>query len=306
MLDTRAALSVLLATGLALVAPASAGAKKHLPALKATVTVTGHTSGSQSVTTRITPTDCPAQDIAYKTTGEMDWSATFKSVLIPLAKLTASSPARKAPKASGGITGGSFHLEGSFLQDGEYPSCPTRSQYSADATLAQASGVAPRWAHPNFQGKPGYDLFQLATGQLIPSVFTASPESFHVPAPETPSSGAPGTDERVAQGVPFYSSGSPKLKQSLEADVGGLVVIDWNKFLAKMRSLGQGQTLKLSAPVTYAKSFAGGRNSSGFLRECEGADPSSDSYDPTIVSCDQSTTTSYDIEITRVGKTTFR
>jgi hypothetical protein len=289
----KSSLIAAICAGFALVVPGTASAK--FPALRAVVTITGQTSGSQTIKTQVPPQagfGCPAQDVQSQETGTISWKVSFKPVVVPLRKT--GFVLKHSPNGKGGVTGGSFDYNGTYLKDdpSNQDACPTMQSTSASATLFNKPPPFASW--DDRQLDPD-DIFYLGYPGLQPTNIHANPA--HLAVPQDEWSGDPSGLVPIdpANDLPIYDV-NYKPRQQMQA-LDASVVLNWNKLQRKLRPLARGHTVTLQVSTNMDNSH----KPAPFHQDCPSVGPPSGPNDYGILSCAESMSVHYTITIRKIG-----
>jgi hypothetical protein len=288
----KSPLVAVVAAGVALVLPA--GACARFPAIRAVVTITGQSTGQQTIKDQVPPnnTDCPAQDTTQHETATVSYKATFKPVIVPLKKT--GFILKFTPRGRGGVAGGSFNYDGTYLKDdpNNPDACPALTATSASAKLAGKKLPVPTWDGRSLSPD---DIFYVGYLGSDVSDIRATPSGLAVPQDE--SSGDPSQliPIDVAQDLPLYDMEyRPRLAlQALDSSV----VVNWNKLQRKVRPLAHGRTVTLAV----SSSLDNSHKPVPFHDDCPSVGPPSGPTDFGILSCSESMTLHYTIKIRKLG-----
>ena len=285
--------SLLFAAAVALVVPCAASAR--FPAVRAVVTITGQTTGSQTLKIQVPPQagfDCPAQDTQEQETGTVSWKASFKPVIVPLRRT--GFVLKNAPRGKGGVSGGSYQYSGTYLKDdpNNEDACPVLASTSASARIFNKPPPFVSWDDRELDPD---DVFYFGYPGGTPTNIHASPAELDVPKGEfdgDPSSLVP---IDPANDLPIYDL-TYKPRQQLQA-LSASLVVNWNKLQHKLRPLARGHTVTLHASTNVDNSH----KPVPFDDNCPDVGPPSGPNDYGIISCAESMTVHYTIKIRKTG-----
>jgi hypothetical protein len=277
----------------ALLAPAAADAK--FPALRAAVTITGQSSGAETIKTNVPPqnTDCPSQVTQQHETGQASWKVTFKPVIVPLRRT--GFVLKRAPRGRGGLTTGSFSYDGTYLADdpANQDACPALTSFSAGAKLSRKPPPFPSWDGRSYSpddifyfGYPGGDV----------SDIHSTPATLDVPQDEWSGDPAQLVPIHVAGALPIYDISTHPGRQ-IQAFKASLL-LNWNALQHKLRPLAHGRR---TVRLTVSSSLDNSRKPVPFDQQCPDIAPPSSPTDYGIVSCAESMSLRYTITIRRLG-----
>jgi hypothetical protein len=279
--------------GVALLVPASASAK--FPALRATVTIVGQTTGSQTLKIQQPPQagfDCPAQDTQEQETGTVSWKATFKRVIVPLRKT--GFVLKNSPRGKGGVSGGSYQYSGTYLKDdpNDEDACPTLASTSASATIFNKPPPGVSWDDRELDPD---DIFYLGYPGGTPTNIHANPAELDVPKGEWDGDPSGLVPIDPANDLPIYDV-NYKPRQQMQA-LDASVVLNWNKLQHKIRPLAHGHSVTLHVSTNVDNSH----KPVPFDQDCPDVGPPSGPNDYGILSCAESMSVHYTITIHPTG-----
>ena len=278
--------------GLALLAPAAASAK--FPALRAVVTISGQSSGAETIKTQVPPnnSDCPAQITQQHETATLNLKATFKPVVVPLRKT--GFVLKFGPRGKGAPTGGSFSYSGTYLKDdpANPDACPTLASTSASATLTVKPPPYPSWDDRSYDPD---DIFYLAYPGGDVNDIHSTPAQLSVPQDEWDGDPSGLVPIDVPNSLPLYDT-NPKPRLQLQA-FDSSVLVNWNKLQRKLRPLTHGHTVRLRVSTSVDNSH----KPVPFDQQCPDVGPPEGPTDFGIVSCAESMSVRYTITIRRIG-----
>jgi hypothetical protein len=277
----------------ALLVPAAASAK--FPALRAVVTITGQTTGSQTLKIQVPPQagfDCPAQDTQEQETGTVSWKATFKRVIVPLRKT--GFVLKNAPRGKGGVSGGSYQYNGTYLKDDptNEDACPVLASTSASARIFNKPPPFVSWDDRELDPD---DVFYFGYPGGTPTNIHASPAELDVPRGEWDGTQSGLVPIDPANDLPIYDL-TYKPRQQLQA-LSASLVVNWNKLQRKLRPLSRGRTVTLQASTNADNSH----KPVPFDDNCPDVGPPHGPNDYGIISCAESMTVHYTIKIRKTG-----
>ena len=277
----------------ALVLPAAASAK--FPAVRAVVTITGQTTGSQTVKTQVPPQagfNCPAQDTQEQETGTISWKATYKPVIVPLRKT--GFVLKNSPRGRGGVAGGSYHYTGSYLQDdpNNQDACPVLANTSATATIFGKPPPFPSW---DDREQDPNDIFYLGYPGGPPTNIHANPPELDVAQGEWDGTQSGLVPIDPANALPIYDTNYKHSLQTQALDAS--VMLNWNKLQHKIRPLAHGRTVTLHVTTNVDNSH----KPVPFDQDCPDVGPPSGPTDYGILSCAESMSVHYTIKIRPTG-----
>ncbi|HKN95018.1 MAG TPA: hypothetical protein VJU60_11845 [Thermoleophilaceae bacterium] len=277
----------------ALAVPAAASAK--FPAVRAVVTITGQTTGSQTLKVQVPPQagfDCPAQDTTEQETGTVSWKATFKRVIVPLRKT--GFVLKNSPRGKGGVSGGSYQYSGTYLKDdpNNQDACPVLASTSASATIFNKPPPSVSWDDRELDPN---DIFYLGYPGGTPTNIHANPPELDVAKGEfdgDPSSLVP---IDPANDLPIYDVTYRPRQQTQALDAS--VMLNWNKLQRRIRPLARGHSVTLQASTNVDNSH----KPVPFDQDCPDVGPPSGPNDYGILSCAESMSVHYTIKIRPTG-----
>jgi hypothetical protein len=277
----------------ALVVPCAASAR--FPAIRAVVTITGQTTGSQTLKIQVPPQagfDCPAQDTQEQETGTVTWRATFKPVIVPLRKT--GFVLKYAPRGKGGVSGGSYQYNGTYLKDdpNNQDACPVLASTSASARIFNKPPPAVSWDDRELDPD---DVFYLGYPGGTPTNIHASPPELDVPRGEWDGTQSGLVPIDPANDLPIYDV-NYRPRQPTQA-LSASLVLNWNKLQRRLRPLAHGHTVTLTASTTVDNSH----KPVPFHNDCPDVGPPSGPNDYGIISCAESMRARYTIKIRKLG-----
>jgi len=288
--------SPLIAAGcacLALLTPAAASAR--FPAIRAVVTITGQTSGEQTIKDQVPPqnSNCPAQITQQHETATVAWSSTFKPVIVPLRKT--GFVLKNAPRGRGGLSSGSFNYDGTYLKDdpANQDACPTLASTSASSKLSGKTPPFPTWDGRTYSPA---DIFYVGFLGSDVSDVRATPGNLAVPQDEWSGDPAQLVPIHVSDGLPIYDM-TIKSGQQLQA-LDSSIFVNWNKLQGKLRPLAHGRR---TIQLTVSASLDNSHKPVPFKDQCPGVPAPSGPTDYGVVSCAESMSIHYTIKIRKLG-----
>ncbi|HEX8753989.1 MAG TPA: hypothetical protein VF731_11290 [Solirubrobacterales bacterium] len=271
----KPALALALALLAALLLAPAAAAK--FPAVRATMTIAGTTSGVEVEDTTVRPQaeGCPAQKTEVEERATVDWRATFSPVVVPLAKgpYLFYSP----PRYRGGVTGGSYSFHDTYLRAAperfepfapEEPAvCPKLESFSAAAKLSQRPHTSLVWDDESFPPAVSFGVGVL--GGKGYGTIAAAPESLAAPELEWDGENSDLVPIDVANDLPLYEM--PESPAGAEPYTTG-VVLNWKRIQSKLGPLRHHGTVRLH----LVRHLDNSRRPSPFDEQCfrGGAHPS--------------------------------
>jgi hypothetical protein len=284
---------LLVAAAVALVVPCAASAR--FPAIRAVVTVTGQTSGQETIKDQVPPQnpDCPAQVTQQHETATVSWRSTFKPVIVPLRKT--GFVLKYAPRGRGGLSTGSFNYDGTYLMDdpANQDACPTLASTSASSKLSGKTPPFPSWDGRTYSPD---DIFYVGYLGADVSDVRAVPGNLAVPQDEWSGDPAQLVPIHVSDGLPIYDMAN-KPSQQLQA-LDSSILVNWNKLQGKLRPLAHGRrTVQLS----LSASFDNSHRPVPFKDQCPDVPAPSGPTDYGVVSCAESMSIHYTIKIRKLG-----
>jgi hypothetical protein len=277
----------------ALLVPATASAR--FPALRAAVTISGQTTGSQTLKIQVPPSagfNCPAQDTQEQETGTVSWKATFKPVIVPLRRT--GFVLKHSPSGKGGVSGGSFQYSGTYLKDdpNNQDACPTVASTSASAKIFNKPPPFASWDDRELDPD---DIFYLGYPGGTPTNIHASPTELDVPRGEWDGTQSGLVPIDPANELPIYDLNF-RPRQQTQA-LSASVVLNWNKLQRKLRPLAHGHTVTLHASTNADNSH----KPLPFHDDCPDVGPPEGPGDYGILSCAESMSVRYTIKIHKIG-----
>ncbi len=281
------------AASVAFALPAAASAR--FPAVRAVVTITGQTTGSQTLKIQQPPQagfNCPAQDTTEQKTGTVSWKATFKRVIVPLRKT--GFVLKNAPRGKGGVSGGSYQYSGSYLKDdpNNEDACPVLTTTSASATIFNKPPPFVSWDDRELDPD---DIFYLGYPGGTPTNIHANPPELDVAQGEWDGDPSGLVPIDPANDLPIYDVRYTPRQQMQALDAS--VMLNWNKLQHRIRPLAHGHAVTLHVSTNVDNSH----KPVPFDQDCPDVGPPSGPNDYGILSCAESMSVHYTVKIRPTG-----